>query len=334
MLLHNLKKKLAKFYTAISTIIVIAILFVLQFIVIQGNLGFWKDSSFWMDLAVMVAILLIANEIYWKNGNARGELNDKYVNSIIEYSVRVNRLKNYEPSLTEDFYKYIDEKNIELYIEARHSFLEKYGISKQDYYYGVYNGTEYSTPHCELTEHQLKKLKRKDIDGTEVPYYTKHQVKALIKAIQGKFNYEVLSGTEILSSVKFSNKKYATSYDGKKNKWDHAKTNMVTTFVVSFIGALFGADLVENGWSVSALFVFLYRLFMLAWRAMLSNEAGYADIVETKRGVNVNRSNILTMYATSRGFTDLFKDVNAEITQVKNQYIRQEIDLEDENSGN
>ena len=67
---------------------------------------------------------------------------------------------------------------------------------------------------------------------------------------------------------------------------------------------------------------------------MLSNEAGYADIVETKRGVNVNRSNILTMYATSRGFTDLFKDVNAEITQVKNQYIRQEIDLEDENSGN
>jgi hypothetical protein len=332
-MLHTLKKKIAKAYTAIATAIVVAVLFVLQFVIINGNLYFWRELSFWTDLAVMVAILIIANEIYWKNGSARGELNDKYINSAVEYSVRVNRIKTHEPCLTEDFYQYVDEKNIELYIEGRNTFLEKNRISKSDYYYGVLVGETYTTPHCELTKEQLRSLTKTNLEGKPIPYYTKAQVNAILDAVQGRFDYEVLSSTEILSGLKVSKKKYATSYDSKLNKQNYARSNMLLTIVIASIGALFGGDLIENGWSISALFVFLYRILMLAWRAITSDEAGYYDIVDTKRGINVNRSNILTVYATARGYADLFKDINIEIAQVKKQYIQTELAMEGKPNG-
>ena len=332
-MLHTLKKKLAKAYTTIATAIVVAILFVLQFVVINGNLYFWREVSFWLDLAVMVAILIIANEIYWKNGSARGELNDKYINSAVEYSVRVNRIKTYEPCLTYDFYAYIDQKNAELLVECRNTYLEEHHINKYDYYYGVLVGDTYTTPHCELTKQQLKNLTKYTLEGTVVPYYTRAQVTAIINAAKGNFDYEVLSATEILSGLKVSKKKYATSYDGKLNKTNYTKSSMLITIVLAFIGALFGGELVQNGWSVSALFVFLYRVLMLAWRAIVCDEAGYYDIVDTKRGVNVNRSNILTMYASTRGYTDLFVDINTEITKVKNQYLQTELIMEEKPNG-
>ena len=93
-MLYTIKKKLSKAYTAITSMLVVVLLFVLQFVAFSGNFLFWKDGSFWMSLAVMVAILLLANSIYWKNGSNRAETNDKYLNSAIEYSVRINKIKN------------------------------------------------------------------------------------------------------------------------------------------------------------------------------------------------------------------------------------------------
>ena len=82
-------------------------------------------------------------------------------------------------------------------------------------------------------------------------------------------------------------------------------------------------DLVQNGWSATALFTFFYRLFMFVWRAITSDEAGYRDVVDTKRGVNVNRSNLTTMYATSRGYNNLFEGIDLEIQNTKADYLKQ-----------
>lgn len=322
-MLHNLKKKLAKAYTIISTTIVVFVLFVLQFVVIHGNLYFWKSNTFWMDLVVMVAILLIANEIYWKNGSSRGELNDKYINSAVEYSVRVSRLKN--ACLTEDFYNYIDEKNLEIFTSARNDYLEKHGISVKEYM-----GAPNLEPHANASKSRLEALERKLPNGSTTRYYSDKQIEVIMNATQGNFDYEVLSGTEILSGIKVNNKKYATSYNSSENKWAFAKKNLGIAILISFMGALIGADLAEHGWTLSALFIFFYRLLMLAWRAIVSDEAGYADIVDTKRGVNVNRSNLLTMYATARGYNELFADINTEISKVKKDYLQ----AEGETSGN
>lgn len=331
-MLYNLKNKINKLYTTISTIIVVALLFVIQFVVFEGNLYFWKDASFWLSLVVMVAILLVANEIYWKNGSTRAEQNEKYINSAIEYSVRINRIKNNKPCLTADFYKYIDELNVSLYIDTRNKFLEENGILKEDYYYGhiitiqnIDNSTsqKYSTPHCEMTYEQLRDLKRMN-NNVEENYYSKEQAKAIIKAVRGEFSYEVLNATEILSGIKYDKSKYATSYDATKNKKIFAKANIMTTVIISVTGALLSADLAQNGWSVTALFTFLYRVLMFAWRAFTSDEAGYRDIAETKRGVNVNRSNIATMYATDRGLKDLFDNIDEEIQIAKQNFVNQE----------
>jgi hypothetical protein len=285
-----------------------------------------------MSLAVMVVVLLLGNEIYWRNGSSRAEVNEKYINSAIEYSVRINRIKNNNPCLTNDFYKYIDELNITLFIENRNKYLEDHHILKEDYYYGHLikvqdaNGTEftqYSTPHCELSEKQLRLLKRKNLDGTEELYYTNKQVKALLKAIRGEFPYEVLSATEILSGIKVKNNKYAVSYNAGKNKRDYVLTNLGSMVALSLIGALLGADLAQNGWSPAALFTFFYRVFMFVWRAITSDEAGYRDIVDVRRGVNVNRANLTTMFATARGYSNLFNDIENEIQQTKTQYFLQ-----------
>lgn len=330
-MLYNLKKKLSKAYTAITSVIVVVLLFILQFVVFEGNLEFWKDWTFWMSLAVMVVILLLGNEIYWRNGSNRAEANDKYISSAIEYSVRINRIKNNSPCLTDDFYKYIDELNIALFIEARNKLLEDASISKDDYYYGHLitvldeDGntiTKYSTPHCELTKKQLQSLKRQTFEGVE-NYYTKKQIKTILQAVSGKFKYEVISATEVLSGISISNKKYAVGYNANKNKKDYVLTNLGSMLILSVTGALLGADLVKNGWSAAALFTFFYRVFMFAWRALTSDEAGYRDIVDTKRGVNVNRSNLTTMFATARGYTTLFDSVNDEIQATKALYLKQ-----------
>ena len=329
-MLYTIKKKLSKAYTAITSTLVVVLLFVLQFVAFTGDLSFWKDGSFWMSLAVMVVILLLANSIYWKNGSNRAETNDKYLNSAIEYSVRINKIKNSSPCLIEDFYRYIDEVNIALFIEARNQLLEDNSILKEDYYYGHQiqvqgeNGPElrYTTPHCELDKHQLLALKKQSFDG-EVTYYTKRQVKAILKAIHGNFKYEVISATEILSGIKVKNHKYAVSYDANKNKRNYVRTNLGSMIAISLIGALLGADLVKNGWSPAALFTFFYRVFIFAWRALNSDEAGYADVADTRRGVNVNRSNLTTMFATARGYTDLFAGIDAEIQNTKTEYFKQ-----------
>lgn len=330
-MLYNLKKKLSKAYTAIASVIVVVLLFILQFVVFEGNLAFWKDGTFWMSLAVMVVILLLGNEIYWRNGSNRAEVNDKYINSAIEYSVRINRIKNNNPCLTDDFYKYIDELNITLFIEARNKLLDDAGISKEDYYYGNIitsfdeSGNQiikYATPHCELTRRQLELLKRQTLNGEE-PYYTKKQVCMILRAASGKFKYEVISAAEILSGVKINDKKYAVSYNANKNKLNFVRTNLGAMLILSVIGALLGVDLVENGWSAAALFTFFYRVFMFVWRAITSDEAGYRDIVDIKRGVNVNRSNLTTMFATARGYTALFEDINKEIQETKTLYLQQ-----------
>lgn len=330
-MLYNLKNKLSKVYTAITSTIVVALLFILQFVVFEGNFEFWKDGNFWMSLAVMVVILLLSNEIYWRNGSNRAEANDKYISSAIEYSVRINRIKNNNPCLTDDFYKYVDELNIALFIEARNRLLEDSNISKDDYYYGHLitvleedgsSTVKYSTPHCELTKKQLSSLKRQTLNGVE-NYYTKAQIKTILKAVSGKFKYEVISATEVLSGIRVSSKRYAVSYNAAKNKQDYLRTNLGTIIIFSIIGAMLGADLVKNGWSAAALFTFFYRVFMFAWRAITSDEAGYRDIVDTKRGVNVNRSNLTTMFATSRGYTNLFDGVDVEIQATKASYLQQ-----------
>lgn len=330
-MLYDLKKKLGKAYTAISSIIVVALLFVLQFVVFESNIYFWKDASFWMSLAVMVVILLVANEIYWRNGSTRAEANDKYISSAIEYSVRINRIKNNNPCLTDDFYKYIDQLNVTLFIENRNRYLEEHGILKEDYYYGHViiqtneDGTitrSYATPHCELTYKQLKALKRITLDGEE-PYYNRRQIKSILRAVQGKFKYETLNATEILSGIKNEHSKFAVSYDASRNKRTYALTNLVATVALAVIGALLSMDLVQNGWSATALFTFFYRLFMFVWRAITSDEAGYRDVVDTKRGVNVNRSNLTTMYATSRGYNNLFEGIDLEIQNTKAEYLKQ-----------
>ena len=330
-MLYNLKKKFSKAYTAIASSIVVIFLFILQFVVFESNLSFWKDASFWLSLAVMIVILVVGNEIYWRNGSTRAESNEKYINSAIEYSVRINRIKNNSPCLTEDFYRYIDELNISLYIEGRNKYLEEQSILKEDYYYGNIievtddNGTkykQYATPHCELTQKQLTALTKDGIEGPQ-PYYTKRQIRAILRAVHGKFRYEKLNATEILSGIKIKNNKYAVSYNANKNKRRFALTNLGTSVILSVICALFGGDLVKNGWSVSALVTFIYRLFMFVWRAAVSDEAGYKDVADTKRGVNVNRSNLTTMYATSRGFTQLFQNIDDEIQNTKKAYLEQ-----------
>ena len=330
-MLYNLKKKLRKAYTAIATVLVVVLLFILQWVVFEGNLQFWRDSFFWMSLAVMVVILLLGNEIYWRNGSSRAENNEKYINSAIEYSVRINRIKNNNPCLIDDFYKYTEELNVTLFIEARNSYLEENSILKEDYYYGhvvqVENpdgsySPQYTTPHCELTETQLLNLTRETLSGEE-KYYSKKQVKAIIRAIHGKFKYETINATEILSGIKVKNNKYAVAYNASKNKRNYVLTNLGSTIVLSLIGALLGADLVSNGWSVATLFTFFYRLFMFVWRAITSDEAGYYDVADTRRGVNVNRSNLITAYATARGYTDLFSGVENEIQETKKSYYEQ-----------
>lgn len=326
-MLQKFKKGLSKLYTALSTAVIVLLLFVLQFVILDGNLEFYKDTSFWTNYAVMMLILVSINEIYWRNGSKRGELNEKYVGSAIEYSVRVNRIKNYKPCKTEDFYKYIDEKNVELYIQARNDYLDKNGISKNDYYAGhdIYteNGIVKSTPHCELTKLELKNLKKNSANGSQVPYYTNKQIKAIQNAICGRFHYEVLNGTEILSGIKNKNNKYATSYNAAKNKARFTGTSIVTSAVLAILGAMLLVEL--RRWDAAALFVFFYRVFMVIWRAIVSDDAGYSDIVNTKRGVNINRANITTMYATARQLDDLFADINSEIAQAKKQYYEPNI---------
>lgn len=325
-MLHKFKKQLPKIYTHISTALVVLVLFMFQFVVINGNLEFYKDSEFWLSLAVMIAILIVVNEIYWRNGSSRGGLDPKYIGSSIEYSIRVNRIKNNNPSLTEDFYKYIDELNIQLYIEARNNLLEANRISKEDYYYGQKQTvvredgssyTEYSTPHCELSERELKKLVKINIHGETEPYYTKKQIRVILDAITGDFFYDKQDATEILSGIKFKNNKYATSYNAKKNKRNFVLSNMAVSVIISVLGALLGASITKNGWSSAALFIFFYRLAMVVWRAIVSDEGGYNDIAEIKRSVNINRSNILTMYARSRNYDSVFNEIDTEITEAK-----------------
>ena len=331
-MLYDLKKKLSKAYTAIATGLVVLLLFALQYVIFRSNLLFWQDSNFWVSLAVMIVILLLGNEIYWRNGSKRAENNEKYINSAIEYSVRINRIKNNNPCLTNDFYKYIDEVNIINFIEARNKLLEDYSILKEDYYYGHViqvqdeDGNyypQYSTPHCELSKTQLLNLKRKNNTGKDEPYYTKKQVNIILKAIHGKFKYEVLSATEILSGIKVKNNKFAVAYDATKNKRSYVLTNLGSMIILSLIGALLGADLAQNGWSIASLFTFFYRLFMFVWRAITSDEAGYRDIADIRKGVNINRANLTTMYATARGYTDLFIGIEQEIQNAKAQYYQQ-----------
>lgn len=324
-MLYNLKKGLAKLYTVLSTAIVVLLLFILQFVFIDGNFKFYEDTSFWTNYAVMMVVLITINEIYWRSGSKRGELNEMYVGSAVEYSVRINRIKNYNPCKTEDFYKYIDEKNVELFIEARNEYLDRYGILKEDYYCGHViktdeeDKTEKSKPHCEMSKSELKKLKKTSATGEQIAYYTHKQIKAIYRAICGKFKYEVLNGTEILSGIKVKNNKYATSYSATKNRARFTGTSIITSAVCAVLGAMLIPELKD--WNISALFIFAYRVFIVIWRAIVSDEAGYADIVNTKRGVNINRANIATMYATARQLNDLFTDINSEIAIAKEQLL-------------
>lgn len=337
-MLHNLKKGLSKVYTVLSTAIVVLLLFVLQFVIIDGNFEFYKDTSFWTNYAVMIVILITINEIYWRNGSKRGELNDRYIGSAVEYSVRINRIKNYNPCKTEDFYKYIDEKNVELFIDARNEYLDKNGVLKDDYYCGHDikvnddGKIEKSKPHCEMSKSELKKLKKNSATGEEIPYYSRKQIKAICNAVCGKFHYEVLNGTEILSGIKIKNNKYATSYNAAKNKARFASTSIITSGVCAVLGAMLIVELQD--WNVSALFVFAYRVFLVIWRAIVSDDAGYSDIINTKRGVNINRANIATMYATARQLDDLFLNINLEIAAAKEQFITPTLLREDTKRGN
>ena len=324
MLINDIKKKLSKAYTVIATVIIVSILFILQFVVLEGNIYFYKSLSFWMDLAVMIMILILANEVYWKSGSKKAEYNDKYISSAIEYSVRISKIKNNNPSLTDDFYKYIDEKNMEIFVEARNSFLEKNEIRKEEYYTGHIldskDPDKRSEPHCNLSKSRLKSLTKETILGVE-PYYTKKQIRAILKAVRGKFHYEELNATEILSGVRFKNNKYATSYNAHKNKTIFALFNSGTTFIIAAVGALLSSSL-SDGWTLAALFTFLYRLLMLVWRAVVSYDAGYNDIAVIKRGVNLNRSNIITMYTSSRNLNNLFETINEDIVASKTQYLK------------
>lgn len=336
-MLYNLKKGLSKVFTMLSTAVIVLLLFVLQFIILDGNLKFYKDTSFWTNYAVMLAILITINEIYWRNGSKRGELNEKYIGSAVEYSVRINRIKNYNPCKTEDFYKYIDEKNVELFIEARNDYLNKHGILKDEYYYGndlqpnEHGEVLKSKPHCELTKAELKKLTKVSHTGELIPYYTRKQIKVICNAIRGHFYYEVLNGTEILSGIKVKNNKYAISYNASKNKARFAGVSIITSGIFAILGAMLIPELKE--WNVSALFIFAYRVFLVIWRAIVSDDAGYSDIVNTKRGVNINRANITTMYATARELNDLFADINSEIIVAKAQFNTPTIIKEDNRRG-
>lgn len=324
MILHTIKKQLPKFYTHIQTALVVLVLFMLQFVAVHGSLEFYKDPEFWTSLVITLSILFIINEIYWKNGSARGELNTKYLGSSVEYSIRVNRIKNNNPPLVDDFYSFIDERNIKLFIEARNELLDANNISRNDYYYGVCSvdtdstgrkNLKYSTPHCELSETELKSLTKPTINGGTAPYYTSKQVQAIINAVKGNFKYEKLSAAEILSGTQIESGKYNTHYDAKKNKRKFALSNAMVSVVIATLGAMLGYSLVTEGWSPVALFLFLYRLAMVAWRAVNSDEGGYVDIAETKRTVNINRSNVMAIYAKDRNNDTLYADLDTEISE-------------------
>lgn len=325
-MLHKLKKQLPKFYTHISTALVVLVLFMLQFVVIEGDLQFYKNADFWASLGIMLAILVVINEIYWRNGSIRGCSDPKYLGSAIEYSIRVNHIKNNNPSLTEDFYSYIDELNLKLYTEARNELLDSYHINKNDYYYGQCYVTtndigesvlQHTTPHSELSEKELTSLTKHNYNKEIVPFYSTKQIEAIIRASYGNFKYEKLSASEILSGTKLKNNKFAVHYDGKQNKRNFALSSAVISTTVAVFGAMLGGSIVKDGWSAAALFVFFYRLFMVVWRAIVSDEGGYNDIAETKRTVNINRSSVISMYAHSRNLDAIFDNIGTEINDAK-----------------
>lgn len=323
---HKVKKQLAKFYAHIVTALVVLILFMLQFVILHGNLEFYKDTEFWFSLAITLSILVVINEVYWKHGSSRGELNEKYLGSSIEYSIRVSHIKNNNPSLVDDFYTYIDELNIRLFIDARNELLDENRISRNDYYFGQCfvkvdeNGNriiEYGTPHCELSKKELLSLTKKNMNDEVVPYYSRRQVRAILRAIYGNFKYEKQSASEIISGAKFKNNKFATHYDAKQNKRNFALSNAVVSVAIAFFGAMLGGSLAKDGWTPAALFIFFYRVGMVAWRAISSSEGGYNDIVEVKRTANISRSNVIAMYANNRNVSGLFDTLDTEITEAK-----------------
>lgn len=323
------KQYLKKFYTAAITAVVLALFILLRFIVIEENKEFYKDQNFWIDFIVITVLITIIRDTYWRNGSQRGSKDMKYIGSGIEYSLRVDRLKTHKPCLTEDFYTYIDEKNVELYINARNDFLDDNAILKSDYYSGspVLKRTddglshiEYSTPHCMLSLDELAAL-QKTVAADEVPYYTKRQCKAIQRAVSGKFHYEVLNATEILSGIKMKRNKYATSYNPRKNKATFMLSKIVITFVFAVLGAFLGARIAQEGWNIGVLYDFLYASVLIIWHAINADDAGFSDIADTKRGVNINRANIITMYATSRNMDNLFNSLDIEITKAVNDYV-------------
>lgn len=318
MKIHKLKKYLMKAAAGIVTVLMVAVLFVLQFVVFENNLYFWKDISFWFNLALMLAILVICAELYWRFGGQSGQRNEKYLNSAIEYSLRVNRIKNSNPNKVDDFYKFIDEKNIELFEEGRKNFLDQNGIRREDYYG---NGEENNVAHKDMTKKELIALTKESANG-KVQYYTKKQVKSILRAKNGAFPYEKMNGTEILSGMTIKASRYNVHYNARENQIKFSTKSLMIAVMLALIGAVLVPQLRES-WTPATIFLFLYRVFVLAYRAFMSWLEGYNDIVETRRAINNNRINVVILYVSVRNIESLYDGLDTEIVATKKAYAEE-----------
>lgn len=310
MRVHNLKRQLLKAAAGIVTALMVVVLFVLQFIVIEGNFEFWSSWSFWLNLAVMLIILVVCAEVYWRFGSAGAQRSPKYFNTSIEYSLRVNRIKNSKPNKIDDFYKFVDEKNKELYEFGMLEWLDLHAISRNLYF---------EQKHNALTRSELKHLKKKTASGKEIPLYTRKQIRAILRAQRGKFPYEKMNGTEILSGMTAGASRYNVHYSARENQLRFTTKNMISSIVLAFATAILVVQLISE-WSVAALFLFFYRVFMLGYRALMSYLDGYGDVIDVRRAINNNRINVLVMYASVRELDDLYDSIDEEIAAAKQAY--------------
>lgn len=325
--MRDVKAYIKKFYTPVITAAVVLLFTLSKYIIFEMSTSFWTDAMFWINLGFVIILISVIRDTYWRNGSVRGSRNEKYIGSTFEYSFRIGRVKS--RCLDEDFHNYINEKNIELFINARNELLDQYGVLKTDYYSGNLilvldeegnTSVTKSKPHCEMAKAELKAL-TKMVHGEEVPYYTRKQRKVITDAIRGHFRYEVLSGTEILSGIKVKHNKYGTNYNAATNKAIFMGSKIVTTLVFSVLFSLLGARISRAGWNLSALYDFVFACILVIWHAINADDAGYSDIVDTKRGVNINRASIAIMYATARNIPDLFDGIDLEIDKAWKDYL-------------
>lgn len=286
--MRNLKTKAQKAFTGIATLLVILVLFASQYLILTSSLDFFTTSEFWVDTAFSFGIIIAMTEIYWRNGSARALNDAAYTTAASEYSIAVSELKNSIPNRIQDFRDSIMEENMNLIEEARYEYLLKCGVSK-----------EYFLKYNKFTKKELKHLTIDKVSLEGILHtsrlFSRKQIKAIINATKNKFDYEELNATELLSGIKYKNNKYAVSYSSKKNKTRFITSSISTAMAFAIMGAAIIPKLADST-TVAALFIFGYRVIIVIWRSINADDAGYSDIVDTKKGVYMNRTSLIATY--------------------------------------